>query len=104
MSYDVSLTVHASGDVCVYDANMTSNVAPMWRKAGIELRHAKGMVSGALVYRLAEAVAAMKASPDEYKAMNPATGWGDYDGALKFLEDLLATCRHFPAMIVQVSY
>lgn len=107
MSYDVSLTVHtgsSDNDIYVYDANYTSNVAPMWRAAGIDLKHARGMVAGALVYRLNEAVAAMEADPDKYRAMNPPNEWGDYDGALEFLRNLRGACVHFPATIVQVSY
>lgn len=104
MSYDVSLNVHVNDGPCVFDRNMTSNVAPMWREAGIDLRLAKGALAGALVYRLNEAIQAMKTDQEKYLAMQPDNGWGDYNGALQFLVDLRDACVHFPTMTVQVSH
>jgi hypothetical protein len=39
------------------------------------------------------AIENMRNNPDYYKTMNPPNGWGDYEGALKVLTDLLDACK-----------
>lgn len=65
--------------------NMTSNVAPMWREAGIDLAGMKGMSAEQVRPMLAHAIYNMLTSPSKYKAMNPENGWGDYDSCVKYL-------------------
>jgi len=52
---------------------------------------------------LSDAVRRMAADPEPYRAMNPASGWGDYDGALAFLRGLAAACAEHPAGTIRVS-
>lgn len=107
MGYDVSLLVQGSTpeyQASVYDSNMTSNVAPMWRKAGVDLQDLEGMLAGAAIYLLNKAIRNMQAKPEIYKAMNPKNGWGDYDGCLEFLISIQKACATFPLAQVRVSY
>jgi len=34
----------------------------------------------------------LRRAPDKYRAMNPPNGWGNYEGALAFLDGLAADC------------
>jgi hypothetical protein len=36
--------------------------------------------------------------------MNPANGWGDYDGALEYLRDLLIACAAHPKAEIHISH
>lgn len=105
MSYDVSLYIDtgAGGSAEVFWRNMTSNVAPMWRKAGADLAEFQGKAADACVEPLAKAIAAMEADPGTYKAMNPETGWGDYTGCLDFLKSIHEACVTHPACVVHIS-
>jgi len=38
----------------------------------------------------------MRHRPDAYRAMNPANGWGDYDGALRYIESFAEACETAP--------
>lgn len=38
-----------------------------------------------------------------FQALNPANGWGNYDGAIEFLRALLEACDALPDCIVGVS-
>ena len=108
MSYWVYLRINTGGrnDAEIYSRNMTSNVAPMWRKAGIDLQECDGKPVTDVLPVLRAAVAAIN-DPSEYaayKALEPSNGWGDYAGAVQFLEELLRACEDNPACTVDVSY
>ena len=108
MSYDVSIYVETGesedASVCVFDRNQTSNVARMWRAAGVDLSEWKDRPVGEVVEPLSEAVAAMKADPDKYRAMNPPNGWGSYETCLAFLESILTACRVHDRGVLWVSH
>lgn len=146
MSYDIWLETdddHPSH--YGLDFNYTTNCAPMWRHAGIDLRavcacrwslddpprplsaneagirdcrgypedsalcrrwnapiHFDPKVRAAdLIEPLYAAITRMRADPDTYRAMNPENGWGNYEGALEFLEEILAACKRLPNAIVR---
>jgi hypothetical protein len=105
MSYDVSLYINTGGDseAEVFWRNMTSNVAPMWRKAGADLADFAGKTAGDCVADLQAAIRAMEAEPETYRAMNPANGWGDYEGCLDFLKSIRDACATHPACTVHIS-
>lgn len=106
MSYDVYLNVDggAGHGVCAFDRNMTSNVAPMWRKAGVDLREFQGLLAGRVIDSLNAAIDNMTNYPEDYRAMNPENGWGSYEGALDFLTSLRDACQKFPRAEIGVSY
>jgi hypothetical protein len=108
MSYDISLGVSVKGRW--YDiidvGNMTSNVASMWRLAspvtdGLAGLH--GMLGDEAAKHLGPAVLRMRADPDPYVALAPSNGWGDYDGAMQYMIDVLKACRKHPWLTVAVS-
>lgn len=107
MSYWVYLTTNdALGDehVLVEVGNYTSNVSAMWAKAlGHQLRDLHGRTASEATENLARAVADMAACPDLYEAMNPANGWGDYQGALNYLTRLYDGCRRWPDSTITIS-
>lgn len=41
--------------------------------------------------------------PDKFKKLNPANGWGDYDGLLAFVAAYLEACMEHPDATVRVS-
>lgn len=105
MSYDIRLEIDTGGPepaTVGREFNMTSNVAPMWRRAGADLAAADGKSAGGLVLFLDAAIRRMKANPDEYRAMDPPNGWGTYEGCLEFLQELRDACAANPNTIVRV--
>lgn len=108
MSYDVYLEPFTSDDPTApgWLGNMTSNVAPMWQLAlnGVPLKafHRAPCVEAA--GPLAAAVRRMEADPDTYRALNPPNGWGNYDGALRYLRTLAEACAANPACRIEVSH
>lgn len=92
----------------VYSRNITHNLGTMAGAAGIYkalwrpdengITHA-----GQLVPLLEAGLTILRAEPDRFRALNPANGWGDYDGLLDFVEDYLSACRAHPDATVSVS-
>lgn len=119
MSYDVSLhgewteepcvcpccdNQHvARTRVCLWSGNMTSNVAPMWRNAGIDLKTFDNARADDMIPKLRIAIAEMEAKPFTFAAMNPENGWGDNNGALRFLREILAACEESPNATIMVG-
>lgn len=111
MSYDISLyvTVDVGGpepvEYCPASiGNYTSNVAPMWTEAlGHSLSDLADANAGDSLPALQQAVAAMEADPDKYRAMNPGNGWGNYEGALDYLRDLRDACAAYPNATIHIS-
>ena len=103
MSYDVTFgpTIEEPS------RNYTSNVSGMWADAIGEnlgdLIERLGKRAGDILPALERGIAAMEADPDKYRAMNPANGWGDYDGALAYLRWMRDNCRDWPETSCTVS-
>ena len=100
MSYGVRLT--ATVPTTVHEAGITSNLGPMFRQAlGYGLKDLPTDAT-ACIEPLERAVHDMIVSPDTYRELNPPNGWGDYDGALTFLQRLLQACREYPNAAVEI--
>lgn len=41
--------------------------------------------------------------PDRFKILNPANGWGDYDGLVRSTEECLKACQRNPKASIFVS-
>lgn len=76
----------------------THNLAPMWRIAGVmdALYESDGHRAGEFLPVLRAGLAHMEAHPDVYTPLNPANGWGNYEGALEFLREWIAECEPRP--------
>lgn len=105
MSYDGYLQVDTGFEhpVTVIElGNMTSNVAPMWGHAlemageDIRLSDTEGRRAADVLPLLRAAVQHMEDNPDTYRAMNPASGWGDYESALAYLRNVAEQCAAHP--------
>ena len=93
MSWDFGMEVDVGGKepaTLKYDRNYTYNVSPMFYEAmgGDGIASIEGKTGEEAAPLLSQAIKAMVEEPEKYKAMNPANGWGDYDGALELLRDL----------------
>jgi hypothetical protein len=105
VSYDGWLVIDTGGPEPATVAelgNCTSNVSPMWRKAlaaagePIRLSDTEGRNAADALPLLRAAAQHMRDNPDEYLPMNPDNGWGDYDGALKYLANVADECERHP--------
>jgi hypothetical protein len=110
----VSLDIYLSGQcdvgtdepikVELYEANITHNVTPMWRKAGVyeALYKSDGKMAKEVGDVIKRGVCLMELHPDEYKKLNPPNGWGSYEGALEFLFEFAMACDRYPKAIIRV--
>jgi len=114
MSYDTSLVTrcrHCSNGKQHYDANYTYNVSGMFRLAlygstesekgwtsldGMKVSDALPMLNKAYEH-MSDPVNA-----NTYRKMNPSNGWGDFEGATRYLKDLLDACREWPDAVIEV--
>ena len=111
MSLDISLKLFVDVgttepyEVLLYSDNYTHNVCPMWELAGVweALYESDGQQAAELISTLEKGYEAMRASPAAYCALNPSNRWGDYSGALKFLQAFTDACKKFPKALVWVS-
>jgi hypothetical protein len=108
MSYDIYLDIDTGAEepqTVVEIGNYTSNVFPIWVEAlnGRSLREYHGAPCSEAAGPLAEAVKRMEADPDKYREMNPSNGWGDYEGALRYLRSLAEASAEHPKCMIRVS-
>lgn len=109
MSYDIYLEIDTGGEspATVYEVgNYTSNVSGMWTQALNDraLYEFDGMAATEAVPLLDAGIAAMEADPAGFRELNPANGWGRYEGALDYLRRLRAGCVEHPKTVIRVSH
>lgn len=106
MSYHIWLDLDTGGPepAIVFEVgNCTSNVSPMWFDAlGRSLGDYHEAPCSEAAGPLRQGIERMRADPDHYQAMNPENGWGDYEGALKYLERLYEGCCNHPKATIQI--
>lgn len=90
MSYDVSIGNE--------DFNYTWNVAPMWYDCFPDngIREFYGMTGKGSLPVLRKLKQHMIDNAERLREMNPANGWGDFDGALAFVDTLILAALHNP--------
>jgi len=105
----VSLDVHleAVRPTEVYWRNITHNLAPMAREAGIydvlwRPEEVGATKAKQLVMGLALGLSALEADPDHFRQWNPENGWGSYEGLVEFVREYLAACVENPDADVRV--
>jgi hypothetical protein len=114
MSYDVSFrrsVENEEGELYLNeDFNMTSNVNPMYHAAGVGLGdpdfwigYLDKKTAVEVLDKVRPVYAYMLTHTDEMKALEPENGWGDYESALRFLKEIIATCLDHPECFVEVS-
>jgi hypothetical protein len=89
----------------VYWGNMTHNVSTMWVEAGIydSLYNSHGLKAGSIIFNLEEGLQKMTENPEKYKKLEPDNGWGTYDGAIKYLEEIILACKNNKKGIIHIS-
>lgn len=89
----------------VFHSNMTHNVSSMWSLAGIydEVYNSQGQTAKDILPRLQEGLDRMKKFPTAFKTLNPENGWGTYEHAVKFLEEIVQACKEYPNSEIFIS-
>lgn len=117
MSYDISIAgIEEPG-------NYTYNVDPMFAMA-LDGDAQKGVQDGAdlllrrkdpalkrfigkragdadVIDQLLSAVSAMEGEPERFRALNPANGWGDYEGAVDYMRRFYLACERHPDATIE---
>lgn len=91
MTYNVSPMYYSSLEFA-YKQLHEEEYQPQSDESGFGLRQLDGMRCVDALPYLMVATAHMKLNPDKFKAMNPVNGWGSYESALEFLENLKQGC------------
>jgi hypothetical protein len=55
-----------------------------------------GMTGNESFLKLNYALSALLGEPDKFKALNPANGWGSYDGLIEYIVNLLKMSKEHP--------
>jgi len=108
MSYDFYLTSHCEAcdtDHHHFNKNYTSNVAPMFAhrfKDGIHvINNENANVGGRILFDL---LGHFLDNKEELEKLNPTNGWGDYEGALKLIRDMVKASMYAPNDAVWTVY
>jgi len=85
----------------LFHDNMTANVCPMWKKAGIiDVLYVDADCSAASMIEPLEAgLSIMLADKEGFEKLNPKNGWGSYKTAVRFLKDLITACKEYPEAV-----
>jgi len=105
MSLGIFLT--ATRTIDVYGGNITGNLVPMAKAAGIYEHlwnpHKLGITTAEqLIDPLRQALAKLTDAPEYFQKYNPSNGWGDYDGFVRFVGEYLDACESNPDAKVHV--
>lgn len=102
MSLDISL--RATVETTVLDKNITGNLAPMWREAGVfdALYESEGLKARDVLATVEEGLALMKSDPDRFRQFDAPNGWGTYEHAVSFLEELVEAFTKHPDGTISV--
>lgn len=89
----------------IFSANITHNLGGMadvagiykalWRPEEIEITTAYQLVEP-----LTEGLTLLKGDPERFRVLNPANGWGSYEGLIEFVEKYLEACKQYPTASV----
>jgi len=110
VSLDVSLHCGTADGEELYAANITHNLnslaasvglyQALWRPEELGLTRANQLID------LLERGLRRLADPDrraEFRKLEPANGWGTFDGLVKFTTRYLEACREYPEAVIRVS-
>lgn len=115
MSY--SIDIYSDG-FTLYSDNYTSNVAPiMYYTAWDEVKESLKDVNDCDDWKCAiqeeqdQALPALKAiiselqaHPEKYKKMNPGNDWGNYEGAIEFLDNARRVMENYSRARIRLDW
>lgn len=107
MSYDVTLLADLGGpepvSLGLLDENYTWNVYPMFHAVvGNGPNDWDGKPASEAAEICGRILSAFAADPEKFRAMNPANGWGDFEGAREFIRRIQDACLLAPKAILRV--
>lgn len=105
MSFNISLEIDGED---VYSANITHNLGPMAKAAGIYHCLWRGPEYGYTLARHIEPVLSaglclLVGRPTQMKNLEPANGWGKWRDFLPWVAELAEACRAHPEAMIRVS-
>lgn len=88
-----------------YQANITHNLIPMWKLAGVygALYESHGRLARDILPALEFGLLFMATHPDECRKLDAPNGWGKYDDARPWLRELAEACRRYPLADIRIS-
>jgi len=87
------------------DMNITHNLTPMWKKAGIydALYNSAEFEAQEILPILIDGLADMVMNKEEYEKLNSPNGWGLYENAVPWLIELIQKCKDYPDSVIEIS-
>lgn len=91
--------------ITLADKNITHNLVGMWRCAGVydALYQSEGKKAADILPALEVGVDFMLENETECRKYDASNGWGCYEHALPFLQEMVEACRNFPKARIGVS-
>jgi hypothetical protein len=87
MSVDIYVT--ATRRTLVANVNVTYNLGPMLRAAGMDWADFTCLRPEELTRKITATIEELKARPEHYRALNPPNGFGTYEGLITSLGEVL---------------
>jgi hypothetical protein len=106
MSYDIYLMINTGIEEAEvkYVGNITYNIAPMVKKAcGMTFLDMEGKIATEVAQILKKGMVAMIERPEEFEALNPDNGWGNFEDLLSYMKLFWSLCRKHPSCVVEVG-
>lgn len=102
MSLDFSLL--GKKEETLYSGNITGNLVPMWYVAHVydALYESGDKTAKDILPILKSGLKMMLKNPDKFKKLNPDNGWGDYETAVEFLEEVITACEKNPNGVIHL--
>lgn len=102
MSYDINVRRYCPD---ILDINYTFNVSPMFRLAlgGDGIKQLNNLGREECIELLESGIKHMEQNPEIYKKLNPENGWGNYEGALNVLSQILDALQSDEESYVYIS-
>lgn len=87
-------------------SGLTHNLGRIAGPAGIYLavwrpEEIGAVVAADIVDTLRAGLAALRADPDRFRALNPPNGWGRYEGLVECVAEYLAACEANPTARIE---
>lgn len=108
MSWGADIVIdHGDGYETVIEVvdGHTYNLSAMWRLAGVfdKSSDLDGVRTIDLAPKLVRALLLARENADDFRALNPPNGWGDYDGFLEILTKFTGLALQHPRGVVRWS-
>ena len=103
MSLDISLFEKIEAEVV--NKNITHNLGPMWKEAGIyeALYESEGKKAKEVLPILKKGLLKMIEDPEHYRKFDSPNGWGLYENAVPWLFNLIEQFEKHPEGIIRIS-